>query len=368
MGTIAAITAAQCLFWEMSASAEFYYGAGISINRTSYTKESLPTQEAPPLAFFLNSATQSGSSFSYLTTVTGPGSKPTSVFSANQNLAQNIFSYAATEPAPDLLLNNDDVDIFRRFWAAGFLGISEKEYFAADATSSLSEAVIKNGKIVQIGDVYYLNFGKNGFSKKDFENALQSGTDYLEENPGVCNKCQGNWLSQASLSDLQQSFDRTEKAMLKSNAAGIEYSLSALIGYRAFEGNFAYGFEASLEASRSKIGDNKKYELELKHNFGLNLVGRLGYSFIKGTSLYGHAGVGIRNQNVKFVGLGVNDINESKIMPTIVFGAGFEVDAWKGGRLFYEINHIASLAKIKTIAGKVITSTTGMKFGFRQAF
>jgi hypothetical protein len=158
-----------------------------------------------------------------------------------------------------------------------------------------------------------------------------------------------------------------ELTSIKDSASKTTASVSILAGYRKKINKFILKGEGSLDLGLSTIGNNSANELEVSHNVTLNLVGSVGYQFVKKTNAYVNFGLSFRKYDIKYRGQH-NTIDESNFATHALIGVGYERAINRRLGLFTEFNHLIPISNMQTDAGKVKVSTNAFKIGFRYYY
>jgi hypothetical protein len=138
-------------------------------------------------------------------------------------------------------------------------------------------------------------------------------------------------------------------------SSNLSPELMLMGGYLTNRGKLFYGAEASIDLGNTRIGDNNKDELEVKYNFTLSLVGRVGYSFVKKSFTYINAGLAFRQYKTSYI-VPTNsfiDYDKNSTVAHFLLGVGMEYALTPKWNIFTEFNHIASLQRINPNFGGV---------------
>lgn len=126
------------------------------------------------------------------------------------------------------------------------------------------------------------------------------------------------------------------------DSSSIGVSLS--VGYLAQYKKIFYGVEGVLDFDfTNKIGNNSNNEIEVKYDFTISTVGKVGISLVKNSMNYLTLGFAFREYRTNYFG-----ITESKFTPHILLGTGMEVALTKQVNVFGEFAYITSLSKVDT--------------------
>lgn len=156
-------------------------------------------------------------------------------------------------------------------------------------------------------------------------------------------------------------------SLISDSAKKNAIELSLMAGYLARSGRIFYGAEGVIDISPIRIGSNANKEIELKYNFTLSLVGKLGISVVENSVNYLTAGVAGRQYKTNYF-----DITNSEFIPHAVIGTGMEVVLTDKVNIFVEFNYITTISKMKTnisdLKLKVHTEklTVGVKYYFNH--
>jgi opacity protein-like surface antigen len=159
-----------------------------------------------------------------------------------------------------------------------------------------------------------------------------------------------------------------EADQIKTSASKWVPSASLLAGYRFNKGNFGFITELGIDLTSSKVGKNDKenMEAEVKNIFHFYLTQKAGYRFTESSLTYITAGFGLKDYKAEYKGVSSKlNVNESKILPTFVIGAGYEHQVTTSLAVFTEFNHIMTLSKLKTEIGDFSMRSEQIRVGVR---
>ena len=148
------------------------------------------------------------------------------------------------------------------------------------------------------------------------------------------------------------------------------FSVSILGGYAHKMNNLLFAFETGVDLGKSKFSDEN---LEIKNNFNVFFLGRVGYEFYKNNTAYLNLGLSVKDIKASKYYEGKEEDgtpfiasvpSTSKNMLNMVAGLGYENSINKNVGIFTELNYIASTSALKyTQSIKYIASTdTGFQF------
>jgi opacity protein-like surface antigen len=159
-----------------------------------------------------------------------------------------------------------------------------------------------------------------------------------------------------------------EVKLIKTSSSKIVPSASLMAGYSFNQGNFGFITELGIDLTSSKVGKNDKenMEAEVKNIFHFYLTQKVGYEFTESSLTYITAGFGLKDYKAEYKGVSSTlNVNESKILPTFVIGAGYEHQVTNSLAVFTEFNHIMTLSKLKTEIGDFSMRSEQIRVGVR---
>jgi len=363
----------SALTFASNAQAKFYYGASINAQQSSY-KNKNATIPSFVNAFSIHNTlyTQTNGTIKQEETINffAKHHKSENDFLTNQvDNFDTIVNETTISEMNDLFFNNNAF-MNKEAYTSYFLQLLSGNEGNFD--NSIADGLIKNKKFVKIGDYYYANFGKEEHGGMTLESLKEVHNTLVNNDKDTINNLISEQNQNNMWADIKKNqidFARTEHANINDSASKNNISGSLLLGYTMKNiGGFNPTLEASLDFGSLKAGNNKQNELEIKHNYSINLLSRIGYSFIPNNSAYINLGVAFTKYNIKFVGLSIYDIDVNKFTTSGVLGVGYEIAFKNKYRIFSEVNYKTSLKAIKTPAGDVDANEVQFKIGLRFDF